>query len=142
MKVWNPESRNWVQILYTHPNLTDEFLPRLIEYAHALSIRIFAYIGLNSYNGGFSNIHREKRMKLPPGSKYVNDFDSLCVSDPENIEYLQKAMRRIVQLGLDGIVFEESEEAYWFCNCDACVGSTARRPVPRRRPSTRPITGC
>jgi hypothetical protein len=120
MKVWNPESRNWVQILYTHPNLADEFLPRLIEYAHALSIRIFTYIGLNSYNGGFSNIHREKRMKLPPGSKFVNDFDSLCLSDPQNIEYLTKAMRRIVALGLDGIVFEESEEAYWFCNCDSC----------------------
>ncbi len=120
MKVWNPESRNWVPILYTHPNLTEEFLSRLISYAHVLSMRIFTYIGLNSYNGGFSNIHREKRMKLPPHSKYVNDFDSLCLSDPENIEYLKKAMRRIVRLGLDGIVFEESEEAYWFCNCDSC----------------------
>jgi hypothetical protein len=120
MKVWNEESQNWVQILYTHPNLAEEFLTRLIEYAHTLSIRIFAYIGLNSYNGGYSNIHREKRMKLPPNSKYVNDFDSLCLGDPENIEYLKKAMRRIVQLGLDGIVFEESEEAFWFCNCDSC----------------------
>jgi len=120
MKVWNPESRNWVQILYTHPNLAEEFLSRLIEYAHVLSIRIFTYVGLNSYNGGFSNIHRDRRMKLPPGSKYVNDFDSLCLSDPQNIEYLKSAMRRIVRLGLDGIVFEESEEAYWFCHCEAC----------------------
>lgn len=120
MKVWNPESRNWVQILYTHPNLAEEFLSQLIAHAHSLSIRIFAYIGLNSYNGGYSNIHREKRMKLPPGSKYVNDFDSLCLSDTENIEYLKSAVRRIVRLGLDGIVFEESEEAYWFCSCDAC----------------------
>ena len=114
LKVWNPESRHYIDILYTHPNLANEFLSRLIEYAHLLSIRIF------TYNGGFSNIHRDKRMKLPPGSKYVNDFDSLCVSDPQNIEYLKKAMRRIVRLGLDGIVFEESEEAYWFCNCDSC----------------------
>ncbi len=120
MKVWNPESGNWLPILYTHPNLTEEFLSRLIAHAHTLSMRIFTYIGLNSYNGGFSNIHREKRMKLPPGSRYVNDFDSLCLSDPENIEYLKKAMRRILQLGLDGIVFEESEEAFWFCNCDSC----------------------
>jgi len=121
MKVWNPESRNWVPILYTHPNLAEEFLSRLISYAHTLSVRIFTYIGLNSYNGGFSNIHRDKRMKLPPNSKYVNDFDSLCLSDPDNIEYLKKAMRRIVQLGVDGIIFEESEEAYWFCNCDSCA---------------------
>jgi hypothetical protein len=120
MKVWNPESGNYVDIHYTHPNLVHEFLPGLIEYAHLLSIRIFTYVGLNSYNGGFSNIHREKRMKLPPGSRYVNDFDSLCLSDAENIEYLKKAVRRIVRLGLDGIVFEESEEAYWFCTCDAC----------------------
>ncbi len=120
MKVWNRESGNYIDIMYTHPNLSGEFLSELIEYAHLLSIRIFAYIGLNSYNGGFSNIHREKRMKLPPGSRYVNDFDSLCLSDRDNIEYLKRATRRIVQLGLDGIVFEESEEAYWFCNCDSC----------------------
>jgi hypothetical protein len=120
MKVWNPESGTYVDILYAHPNLVHEFLPRLIAYAHLSSIRIFAYIGLNSYNGGFSNIHRDKRMKLPSGSRFVNDFDSLCLSDPENLAYLKQAMRRIVQLGLDGIVFEESEEAYWFCTCDAC----------------------
>lgn len=132
MKVWNPESRNWVQILYTHPNLVKEFLPELIQFAHTLCIRIFAYVGLNSYNGGFSNLHRDKRMKLPPGSRYVNDFDSLCLSDPENVEYLKKAMRRIVRLGLDGIVFEESEEAFWFCQCEACrkeYGEKTRSPA-------------
>lgn len=120
MKIWNRESRNELEILYTHPNLSREFLSELIEYAHLLSIRIFAYVGLNSYNGGYSNIHRGKRMKLPEGSKFVNDFDSLCLSDPENIKYLEKSLSRIVQLGFDGIVFEESEEAYWFCNCDSC----------------------
>jgi hypothetical protein len=120
MRVWNAESGNYIDILYTHPNLVREFLPELIEYAHLLSIRIFTYVGLNSYNGGFSNIHKDKRMKLPAGGKFVNDFDSLCLSDPVNIDYLKKAMRRIVRLGLDGIVFEESEEAYWFCQCDAC----------------------
>ena len=121
MKVWNPESRNWVPDP-VHPPQPGRGVPVAgsSSYAHTLSIRIFAYIGLNSYNGGFSNIHRDKRMKLPPASRYVNDFDSLCLSDPDNIEYLKKAMRRIVQLGLDGIVFEESEEAYWFCNCDSC----------------------
>jgi hypothetical protein len=127
MKVWNRESRNALEILYTHPNLTSEFLPGLIQYAHLLSIRVFAYIGLNSYNGGYSNIHRDKRMKLPRGSRYVNDFDSLCLSDSENIAYLQKAMARVVGLGLDGIVFEESEEAYWFCTCEACTEAYGSR---------------
>jgi hypothetical protein len=127
LKIWNPESGSWVEILYTHPNLSNEFLSRLIRHAHLLSIRIFAYVGLNSYNGGYSNIHRDKRMKLPPGSRFVNDFDSLCLSDPQNIEYLTAAMRRVVQLGLDGIVFEESEEAYWFCSCEACRRSYGER---------------
>ena len=127
MRVWNRESRNTIEILYSHPNLAKEFLSRLIEYAHLLSIRIFTYIGLNSYNGGFSNIHRDKRMKLPAGSRFVNDFDSLCLSDPENVAYLEKAMARIVQLGFDGIVFEESEEAYWFCTCDACTKAYGAR---------------
>ena len=27
MKVWNPESGNYVDILYTHSNLVKEFLP-------------------------------------------------------------------------------------------------------------------
>ena len=132
VKIWNRESGNYVEVLYTHPNLVREFFSGLVAYAHLLGIRIFAYVGLNSYNGGFSNIHREKRMKLPPGSRYVNDFDSLCLSDAQNIEYLAKSMRRIVQLGLDGIVFEESEEAFWFCNCPSCnkeYGQKARSPA-------------
>ncbi len=120
MKVWNAESRNWVTISYTHPNLTEEFLSRLIAFGHSLGMRFFAYVGLNSYSGGFAGENRNKRMKLPAGSPYVNDFDRLCLSDGENIEYLKAAMRQIVRLGFDGIDFEESEEAYWYCGCEDC----------------------
>ena len=42
------------------------------------------------------------------------------MSDDECIEYLKKSIRRIVQLGYDGIDFEESEEAFWYCDCDNC----------------------
>ncbi|MBC7333105.1 MAG: hypothetical protein H5T85_01360 [Actinobacteria bacterium] len=120
MKVWNKESKNWIEISYTHPNIYEDFLPGLIKYAHDLSINIYAYVGLNSYNGGYSNVYRDRRMKLPEHSKFINDFDTLCLSRKENIEYLKKSMKRITEIGFDGIIFEESEEAFWFCNCNDC----------------------
>jgi hypothetical protein len=120
MKVWNRENRVWIEIAYTHPNIASEFLSELIAYAHERCIRIFAYVGLNSYNGGYANVHRDRRA-VPPSDKYLNDFDSLCLSDSRNIDYLGKAMRRLAGLGLDGIIFEESEENYWFCSCERCT---------------------
>ncbi|CAB1060857.1 hypothetical protein D1BOALGB6SA_5624 [Olavius sp. associated proteobacterium Delta 1] len=120
MKVWNKESQNWITVEYLHPNLADEFLSKLIAYGHKLGVSFFAYVGLNSYNGGYPSIYKEKRMKLPAGSKYVNDFDRLCLSNDESIEYLKQSFRKIVQLGYDGIDFEESEEAFWYCDCDNC----------------------
>ena len=120
MKVWNKESRNWITVEYLHPNLSDEFLSKLIAYGHKLDVSFFAYVGLNSYNGGYPSIYKEKRMKLPEGSKYINDFDRLCLSNDESIEYLKQSFRRIIQLGYDGIDFEESEEAFWYCDCDNC----------------------
>ncbi|MBT4286970.1 MAG: hypothetical protein HOD92_06495 [Deltaproteobacteria bacterium] len=120
VKVWNKESKSWITVEYIHPNLSNEFLGKLIDYGHKLGVSFFAYVGLNSYNGGYSSIYKEKRMKLPPGSKYVNDFDRLCLSDTDSIEYLKQSFRRIVQLGYDGIDFEESEEAFWYCDCSKC----------------------
>ena len=120
MRIWNEESHNWIKIGYTHPNLSEEFLSRLFAYGHKLGFHFFAYVGLNSYSGGYPSIHKDKRMMLPPVSKFVNDFDTLCLSQPDTIEYLKTAMRKITRLGFDGIVFEESEEAYWFCNCRKC----------------------
>ena len=120
MKIWNPESENWVEVAYMHPNVAHEFLPQLIRYGHSLGILFFAYIGLNSYSGGYSNAHREKRMKMPPDSKFINDFDSLCLSVPATVDYLKYCMQRVVEQGFDGIDFEESEEAFWYCDCEQC----------------------
>lgn len=120
MKVWNKESKNWVAIEFIHPNLADEFLSKLIDYGHQMGIRFYAYVGLNSYSGGYPSEHKEKRMKLPQESKYVNDFDRLCLSDADSMKYLEKSIRRIVRLGYDGVDFEESEEAFWYCNCAQC----------------------
>lgn len=130
MKVWNEESKNWIEIAYTHPNIADEFLSKLFDYGHKLGIDFFAYIGLNSYNGGYPSIYKERRMVLPEDGKFVNDFDTLCLSNPENIAYLKAAVRRVVQLGFDGIDFEESEESYWFCNCEACKKTFMHNRTP------------
>ncbi len=130
VQIWNKESRNWLTVMFIHPNLEQEFLNRLIEYAHLLGITFYAYIGLNSYNGGYASEHKDKRMKLPADSRYVNDFDRLCLSDAGNIEYLKAAMRRIVRLGFDGIDFEESEEAYWYCGCEDCQKAFLQNHTP------------
>ncbi|MGD1831754.1 MAG: glycoside hydrolase family 20 zincin-like fold domain-containing protein [Sphaerochaetaceae bacterium] len=120
VSIWNAETERWIKIHYSHPNIEDDFFERFIAYAHDLGIKIFAYVGLNSYNGGYSIRHPEKRMKAPQSTKFLNDFDSLCLSDEENVEYIIESMKKIASLGVDGFTLEESEEGFWFCECEAC----------------------
>ena len=70
IKIWNAENRRWLTVRYTHPNLEEKFLEKLIEYAHKLEVKIFAYVGLNSYNGGYSIKHPEARTKPPKSEKF------------------------------------------------------------------------
>jgi len=120
IKIWNPENRRWLQVRYTHPNLEKPFLGDFIKLAHRFGVKIFAYVGLNSYNGGYTIRHPEARMKPPKDGGFMNDFDSLCLSKPENVEYIVKSMEQIARLGFDGYTLEESEEGFWFCECDEC----------------------
>lgn len=120
VQLYNAEADSFITTYFTHPNLADEFLSKLIEDAHALGVKMYAYMGLNSYSGGYPCIHKEKRMVLPKNSSYINDFDRMCFSKPENMQYMKDCIRRVVQLGFDGIDFEESEEASWFCSCGEC----------------------
>lgn len=120
IKIWNKENRKWLTVRFSHPNIEENFLEDFISLAHKLEVSIFAYVGLNSYNGAYSIKHPEKRMVKPQGGKFLNDFDSLCPSDDENVRYILKSMRRIAQLGFDGFTLEESEEGFWFCECDKC----------------------
>lgn len=120
VQLYNPEADAFISTTFTHPNLADEFLSRLIAEAHELGIKVYAYMGLNSYSGGYPCVHKEKRMVLPEGSPYINDFDRMCFSKEENMRYMKDCIRRVVRLGFDGIDFEESEEASWFCGCDDC----------------------
>ena len=120
VKIWNAENRRWLTVRYTHPNLEEPFLDKFISLAHRYGVKVFAYVGLNSYNGGFTIKHPEARMKPPKGSDYKNDFDSLCLSYPGNVEYILSSMCQIAKLGFDGYTLEESEEGFWFCECDDC----------------------
>ncbi|NLU36342.1 MAG: hypothetical protein GXX01_04890 [Clostridiales bacterium] len=120
VKIWNHENRRWLTIRFSHPNIEENFLQDLIEYAHKLEVKIFAYVGLNSYNGGYSIKHPEARSKPPKSEKFLNDFDSLCLSYPGTVEYIVECMKKIATLGFDGYALEESEEGFWYCECDGC----------------------
>jgi ribosomal protein L37AE/L43A len=120
VRIWNAENRRWLTVRYTHPNLEEPFLNKFIQLAHKFGVKIFAYVGLNSYNGAFTIKHPEARMKPPKNSSFMNDFDSLCLSNPGNVEYIVESMRQIAKLGFDGYTLEESEEGFWFCECEEC----------------------
>lgn len=121
MQVWNQETGRFLDISFSHPNVEDDFLGDFIELAHSMGVSIFAYVGLNSYNGGWTIAHPEKRMIPPAGSGFLNDFDSACLSDEETNEYILECMRHIARLGFDGYTLEESEEGFWFCECERCT---------------------
>lgn len=120
IKIWNAENRRWLTVHYTHPNLEEPFMDRFIQLAHKFDVKIFAYVGLNSYNGAYTIKHPEARMKPPKSSGFLNDFDSLCLSYPGTVDYIVESMRQIARLGFDGYTLEESEEGFWFCECDEC----------------------
>ncbi len=121
IEIWNAENERFIKMKYTHPNIEDDFLSKFIAKAHQLGVKIVAYVGLNSYNGGYSIVHPEKRMIPPKESDFLNDFDSICLSDEDNVNYIVRSMERITELGFDGFALEESEEGFWFCNCDKCI---------------------
>jgi len=120
MKIWNAENRRWLSVRYTHPNLEEPFLYKFIELAHKLEVKIFAYVGLNSYNGAYTIAHPEARTKPPKSSSFLNDFDSLCLSYPGTVQYILDSMVHIAGLGFDGYTLEESEEGFWYCECEGC----------------------
>jgi len=120
VRIWNAENRRWLTVRYTHPNLEEPFLARFIALAHKLDVKIFAYVGLNSYNGAYTIKHPEARTKPPKTGGFLNDFDSLCLSYPGTVDYILASMTHIAKLGFDGYTLEESEEGFWYCECDEC----------------------
>jgi hypothetical protein len=120
IKIWDRENGQWLNIRYTHPNLENPFLEKFIRLAHKLEFKIFAYVGLNSYNGAYTIKHPDARPLPPKTGAFLNDFDSLCLSKPGTVEYILDSMKTIVDLGFDGFTLEESEEGFWYCECEDC----------------------
>ncbi|MGI6696571.1 MAG: glycoside hydrolase family 20 zincin-like fold domain-containing protein [Christensenellales bacterium] len=118
--IWNAENKRWLTVRYSHPNIEKPFLKDFIDLAHRMEVKIFAYVGLNSYNGAYSIKHPEARTKPPKTGGFLNDFDSLCLSYPGTVDYILRSMQRIAQLGFDGYTLEESEEGFWYCECPDC----------------------
>ena len=46
IQIWNAENRMWLTVRYTHPNLEKPYLAKLIQYAHSLEFKLFAYVVL------------------------------------------------------------------------------------------------
>ena len=120
VKIWNAENSRWLSVNFTHPNIEEPYLDRLIDLAHQLEVKVFAYVGLNSYNGAYSIKHPQARTKPPESSRFLNDFDSLCLSYPGVVDYILDSMAHIAGLGFDGFTLEESEEGFWYCQCEGC----------------------
>lgn len=131
VETWSAEIGDWVQVSFTHPNLVKPFLSETIAYANARGIEVYAYVGMNSYSGGYPVVHPESRGVLSEALKaqgHVNSYDSMCASRPDVRRYLVESVKRIEEIGFNGLVFEESEEVQWFCQCEACRGKYGHLP--------------
>ncbi|MFD0868874.1 N-acetyl-beta-hexosaminidase [Chlamydia abortus] len=131
VQTWCKETGQWMEVSFTHPNLLQPFLSEVIEYANRRGIDVYAYIGLNSYSGGYAVRHPEMRAVLSEELKeagHVNNYDALCPSKAEVRQYLIASVKQIESLGFNGLVFEESEEVQWFCQCSACRNTYGHLP--------------
>lgn len=86
---------------YTHRNIKKEFLPELILYANARGVQVHAYIGKNTFNGTYIQRHPEADAKslvkeAIPFTPGVHDYWSAFI-------------KRILESGFNGFVFEDPE---------------------------------
>jgi len=131
VQTWSAEIGDWIEVSYTHPNLRKPFLTELIRYANERGIEMYAYIGMNSYSGGYPVVHPDSRTVLSDDLRaqgVVNNYDSMCPSREDVRRYLIRSVQRVEELGFNGLVFEESEEVHWFCQCDACRSGYGHLP--------------
>lgn len=119
MKTWLKEIGGELTIRYSHPNIIEEFLPELIKYANERGIEVYAYFGLNTFNGGYAVAYPESRYISSDPERFRQFKYNLCPSRDDVVEYLTKSVRKIIEIGFNGIVFEESEGSV-FCECSKC----------------------
>ncbi len=114
VKTYDPETGKTAIVRMTHPNIDREFLPALIRYAQDRGIRVNAYIGLNTFNGGYAREHPNSQ--IFPGKTYALDLSNEAAR-----QYLRDSLRRIMQMGFDGITFEMIELRSSVCTKPECV---------------------
>jgi len=85
---------------FVHGNIRRQFLPELIRYANERGIRVYAYIGKNSFNGGYILHHPEANAG---GAAEALPFA------PGVHEYWDAFIGRIIGSGFNGFVFEDPE---------------------------------
>jgi len=119
VNTWIREVGDEMTVQYTHPNVTNEFLPRLIRYANERGIEVYCYFGLDTFNGGYAMAHPESRYFSKSPNKLKQFKYNLCPSRDDVLSYLERSVRKLIEIGFDGIVFEESEGGV-FCECSEC----------------------
>ena len=86
---------------YTHRNIKKEFLPELIRFANARGVKVHAYIGKNTFNGMYIKHHPEA-----DAGSFVREAIPFT---PGVHEYWDAFIKRILELGFNGFVFEDPE---------------------------------
>jgi hypothetical protein len=119
LKTWIREVGDEMTVRYTHPNVENEFLPRLIGYANERGIEVYCYFGLNTFNGGYAMAHPESRYFSKDPDRLRQFKYNLCPSRDDALNYLKRSVRKLMEIGFNGVVFEESEGSV-FCECDQC----------------------
>jgi hypothetical protein len=116
---YDPTTGKKTRFHYTHRNIKREFLPELIRYANERGIRVHAYIGKNTFNGTYLQRHPEADVK-----SLVREALPFA---PGVHEYWNAFIKRIIELGFNGFVFEDPE-AYHVPNQNAECYKTFWKP--------------
>ncbi|MHB0998412.1 MAG: glycoside hydrolase family 20 zincin-like fold domain-containing protein [Armatimonadota bacterium] len=108
---YNPKTGKKEPWRFTHRNITKEFLPELIRYANDRGVAVHAYIGKNSFNGTYWISNPEMN---GGGAAELLPFA------PGVSEYWNAVVRRILEIGFDGFVFEDPEAYHVPNSNDGC----------------------
>src|SRR5215469_7138311 len=98
---YNPQTGQKTPRRYVHPNIRHEFFPEVIRYANARGIEVYAYIGKNTYNGTYIQKHREADAHSPVAEAIP--------FTPGLEDYWRAFIKRILETGFNGFVFEDPE---------------------------------
>lgn len=98
---YDPKTGKKTPYRFVHKNIKKEFLPELIRYANQRGIKVYAYIGKNTYNGTYG-------LKHPDAN--AGGAAELIPFHPGVHEYWDASIRRILQIGFNGFVVEDPEE--------------------------------